>query len=322
MHFMKRPRRQNQHLPQETKNEPDGPVALLELGDAVALVLDRAHVLVAEDEALLDLEPAVVGMQVGAADRRAVDAQQDVGGLLDRRLRDLLDPHVPRPVEGERLSWLPWSSLPAGMNFPGDNHTKPPDCPRDPSPVRARRRHPLARRARTVLARSERASLPAGASAVAGPSGCGKSTLLRLLNRLADPDSGAISYRGRSVDRVRRCWSCAARSAWCHSCPRCWTAPSPTTSLFAARLAGHDTGRRPRMLEPGRASDASFADRDAGQALGRRAAARDAGARTRARAVGAAARRADLGAGRGGARLPSRRRCSTCGRRSTSRSCW
>ena len=32
-----------------------------------------------------------------------------------------------------------------------------------------------------------------------GPSGAGKSTLLRLLNRLADPDVGAVSYRGRDL---------------------------------------------------------------------------------------------------------------------------
>ena len=38
-----------------------------------------------------------------------------------------------------------------------------------------------------------------GATAVVGPSGAGKSTLLRLLNRLADPDDGAVSYRGRDL---------------------------------------------------------------------------------------------------------------------------
>jgi putative ABC transport system ATP-binding protein len=43
------------------------------------------------------------------------------------------------------------------------------------------------------------ADIPAGATAVVGPSGSGKSTLLRLLNRLADPDSGTISYRGRPL---------------------------------------------------------------------------------------------------------------------------
>ncbi len=38
-----------------------------------------------------------------------------------------------------------------------------------------------------------------GTTALLGPSGAGKSTLLRLLNRLADPDSGTITHRGRNV---------------------------------------------------------------------------------------------------------------------------
>ena len=42
-------------------------------------------------------------------------------------------------------------------------------------------------------------TLEAGATAVLGPSGAGKSTLLRLLNRLADPDSGAVRFRGEDV---------------------------------------------------------------------------------------------------------------------------
>ena len=42
--------------------------------------------------------------------------------------------------------------------------------------------------------------LPAGAcTAVTGPSGAGKTTLLRLLNRLAEPDSGQIRLRGRPL---------------------------------------------------------------------------------------------------------------------------
>jgi len=43
------------------------------------------------------------------------------------------------------------------------------------------------------------ATIPAGATAIVGPSGAGKSTLLRLLNRLADPDSGTILYRGKPL---------------------------------------------------------------------------------------------------------------------------
>ena len=41
--------------------------------------------------------------------------------------------------------------------------------------------------------------IPEGMTAVLGPSGSGKSTLLRLLNRLADPDHGTVSYRDREV---------------------------------------------------------------------------------------------------------------------------
>jgi putative ABC transport system ATP-binding protein len=41
------------------------------------------------------------------------------------------------------------------------------------------------------------AKIPPGTTSVVGPSGAGKSTLLRLLNRLADPDSGQVIYNGR-----------------------------------------------------------------------------------------------------------------------------
>ena len=44
-----------------------------------------------------------------------------------------------------------------------------------------------------------RAHLADGATGIVGPSGAGKSTLLRLLNRLADPASGAVRYRGRDL---------------------------------------------------------------------------------------------------------------------------
>jgi putative ABC transport system ATP-binding protein len=57
----------------------------------------------------------------------------------------------------------------------------------------------LTRGGRTVLD-GVSATIPAGAAAIVGPSGSGKSTLLRLLDRLADPDGGEISYRGRPLE--------------------------------------------------------------------------------------------------------------------------
>ncbi len=42
-------------------------------------------------------------------------------------------------------------------------------------------------------------TIDAGATAVLGPSGAGKSTLLRLLNRLADVDSGSVRFHGEDV---------------------------------------------------------------------------------------------------------------------------
>jgi putative ABC transport system ATP-binding protein len=50
-----------------------------------------------------------------------------------------------------------------------------------------------------VVLSDVRTRLPVGASSLLGPSGSGKSTLLRLLNRLADPDSGRVLYEGRDV---------------------------------------------------------------------------------------------------------------------------
>ena len=41
-----------------------------------------------------------------------------------------------------------------------------------------------------------------GSTAILGPSGAGKSTLLRLLNRLADPQTGSVRFRGRDVRKL------------------------------------------------------------------------------------------------------------------------
>jgi putative ABC transport system ATP-binding protein len=72
-------------------------------------------------------------------------------------------------------------------------------CVRDHGPVLFELRNvSLDRGGRRVLD-AVNADVPAGAAAIVGPSGSGKSTLLRLLNRLADPDQGTITYRGRPL---------------------------------------------------------------------------------------------------------------------------
>jgi putative ABC transport system ATP-binding protein len=55
------------------------------------------------------------------------------------------------------------------------------------------------RRGGRVIFSALSVELKEGMTALVGPSGAGKSTLLRLLNRLADPDSGTIHYRGRDI---------------------------------------------------------------------------------------------------------------------------
>ena len=116
----------------------------------------------------------------------------------------------------------------------------------------------LVRGGRRVLD-SVGADIPEGATAVVGPSGAGKSTLLRLLNRLADPDSGSISYRGRPLDSydplaLRR------RVALVPQLPALLEGTVGSNLAYAAQLAGKrsDAGRCLRLagLDPG------FAGRD------------------------------------------------------------
>ena len=56
----------------------------------------------------------------------------------------------------------------------------------------------LARDGRPVLRELE-LEIGQGSTAILGPSGAGKSTLLRLLNRLADPQTGSVCFRGQDV---------------------------------------------------------------------------------------------------------------------------
>jgi putative ABC transport system ATP-binding protein len=114
------------------------------------------------------------------------------------------------------------------------------------------------RAGRTVL-EGLTATVPAGASAVVGPSGCGKSSLLRLLNRLADPDSGSVTYRERPVGdydvlELRREVSLVPQL------PALLEGTVEQNIAYAARIAGRtpDTGE---LLDLA-GLDGSFAERD------------------------------------------------------------
>jgi putative ABC transport system ATP-binding protein len=106
-----------------------------------------------------------------------------------------------------------------------------------------------------VVLRDVSARLPVGASCVAGPSGSGKSTLLRLLNRLADPDSGRVLYEG--VD-VRETDPLALRRevSLVPQLPALIEGTVQENIAYGPRLAGHSFDTR-SCLEPG------FAGRDA-----------------------------------------------------------
>jgi putative ABC transport system ATP-binding protein len=117
----------------------------------------------------------------------------------------------------------------------------------------------LTRGGRSVL-QDVSARLPAGACSVAGPSGSGKSTLLRLLNRLADPDRGCVSYRGRPVDQGP---VLALRREVClvPQLPALLEGSVAINVCFGARLAGRDCDVARQLELVG--LDGSFADRDA-----------------------------------------------------------
>jgi putative ABC transport system ATP-binding protein len=117
----------------------------------------------------------------------------------------------------------------------------------------------LSRGGKQVL-RGVSALLPEGASAVVGPSGCGKSTLLRLLNRLADPNRGSISYRGRGV-REYEVLDLRREVCLVPQVPALLEGTVAGNIAFAARLADHEPETDRVLVLAG--LDPSFAERDA-----------------------------------------------------------
>src|SRR5437867_2905612 len=91
------------------------------------------------------------------------------------------------------------------------------------------------------------ASLPEGATCVAGPSGSGKSTLLRLLNRLADPVSGRVLYRGADV-REGDVLELRREVALVPQLPALLEGTVEDNIRFAAQLAGREPNVE-RLLE-------------------------------------------------------------------------
>jgi putative ABC transport system ATP-binding protein len=106
------------------------------------------------------------------------------------------------------------------------------------------------------------AAIPEGATAIVGPSGAGKSTLLRLLNRLADPDHGEISYRGRPLNSydplaLRREVSLVPQL------PALLAGTVESNLRYAAELAGEELDVEETLARAG--LDSSFAGRDVGK---------------------------------------------------------
>jgi putative ABC transport system ATP-binding protein len=115
-------------------------------------------------------------------------------------------------------------------------------------------------RAGAPVLRGLSAGLREGATCVAGPSGSGKSTLLRLLNRLADPTSGRVLYRGADV-RDRDPLQLRREVCLVPQLPALLDGTVADNLRFAAELGGREADVV-RLLELA-GLNSSFADRDA-----------------------------------------------------------
>jgi putative ABC transport system ATP-binding protein len=115
------------------------------------------------------------------------------------------------------------------------------------------------RRGGRVVLDSVSAGIPIGATAIVGPSGAGKSTLLRLLNRLADPDSGEIDYLGRPLPEYEPL-ALRREVALVPQLPALLEGTVADNLAYAARLAGKELDA-PRTLRLA-GLDPAFAQRD------------------------------------------------------------
>jgi hypothetical protein len=73
----------------------DDAVALLDHADAISNPLDDHERLVTDDETCLGTGAPVEHVQVGSADRARGHLENDVGGILNRRVLDLVDADAP-----------------------------------------------------------------------------------------------------------------------------------------------------------------------------------------------------------------------------------
>jgi putative ABC transport system ATP-binding protein len=110
-----------------------------------------------------------------------------------------------------------------------------------------------------LVLRDLSARLPVGASSIVGPSGSGKSTLLRLLNRLADPDSGRVVYEGTDVRELDPL-ALRREVSLVPQLPALIDGTVHDNVAYGARLAGHSFDAR-RCLELA-GLDPAFEDRD------------------------------------------------------------
>ena len=117
----------------------------------------------------------------------------------------------------------------------------------------------LARDGRPVL-RDVTLSIRSGSTALLGPSGSGKSTLLRLLNRLADPDEGAVRFHGTNVCELDPL-ELRRRVGLVPQLPAPVAGSVAENVCFGPRLHGEEIDPEGPVRQAG--LDASFLERDA-----------------------------------------------------------